>query len=235
MRLVLLPGLNGSSALFSPLLDALAPLDCQTLSLPEQGPQDYDSLAKALSTRLGVAPFILLGESFSGPIAYRLALRQPIGLRGVIFAASFLTCPNTALALLRHLPIPLVLATQPSLLRALCLGKTANDEVVRCVQTEIRQLDQTLVHARLATLASLQAPQQRLGLPCLHLWPQQDRLVVSGVARQLANACSDLRQLPLDGPHFILQTQPQRCAQAIRCFMQEVESKRQAPTSPGFP
>lgn len=235
MRLVLLPGLNGSSALFNPLLDALAPLDCQPLSLPEQGPQDYDSLAKALSTRLGAAPFILLGESFSGPIAYRLALRRPMGLRGVIFAASFLTCPNTALALLRHLPISPVFASQPSLLRALCLGRTAKDEVVRCVQTEVRQLDQTLMRARLATLASLKAPQELLGLPCLHLWPQQDRLVAPRAARQLANTCSDLRQLPLEGPHFILQTQPQRCAQAIRSFMQEVENKHQAPTSPAFP
>ena len=124
MRLVLLPGLNGS-ALFAPLLAELRDIDCQVLELPEHGPQDYPSLADALMEQLGTTPFVLLGESYSGPLAYQLALRQPTGLRGVIFAASFLSRPNPALALLAHLPIPNALATQPWLLRTLCLGKTA--------------------------------------------------------------------------------------------------------------
>lgn len=222
MRLVLLPGMNGSSALFTLLLDALGDIDCQPLTLPERGPQDYHSLSEALSTQLGTTPFVLLGESFSGPIAYRLALRQPTGLRGMVFAASFLSCPNPALALLKHLPMPQALATQPWLLHALCLGKAADEDILQRVQREIRRLDQTLLRARLATLAALQAPAQALGLPCLHLWPQQDRLVTSNAAERLAQACSDLRQVRLDGPHFILQTRPQACANAIAEFIQRL-------------
>lgn len=160
MRLVLLPGLNGSSALFAPLLAELRDIDCQVLELPEHGPQDYPSLADALMEQLGTAPFVLLGESYSGPLAYQLALRQPTGLRGVIFAASFLSRPNPALALLAHLPIPNALATQPWLLRTLCLGKTADANMLQRVQREIRRLDQRLLHARMATLASLQATTQ---------------------------------------------------------------------------
>ncbi|MBH3340511.1 alpha/beta fold hydrolase [Pseudomonas mendocina] len=220
MRLVLLPGLNGSSALFSPLLAELGDFDCHTLELPADGSQDYDSLAQPITERLGSAPFVLLGESFSGPLAFRLALRKPSGLRGVIFAASFPTRPNAALALLRHLPMPLRLATQPWLLRAMCLGQDASDQTRHLIQKEILGLDKTLIRARLHTLATLQAPQQQLDLPALHLWPQQDRLVAHKVARQLAHACSDIRQIRLDGPHFILQTQPKVCARAIAEFMQ---------------
>jgi pimeloyl-ACP methyl ester carboxylesterase len=184
------------------------------LSLPTQGSQDYHSLSEALYPQLGGTPFVLLGESFSGPLAYQLALRQPTGLRGVIFAASFLTRPNTALPLLRHLPMPQALATQPKLLRALCLGKAANEDILQRVQREIRRLDQTLLRTRLKTLAALQAPAQALDLPCLQLWPQQDRLV--------AKFCHDIRQIRLDGPHFILQTRAKVCAQAIAGFMQEL-------------
>lgn len=220
MRLVLLPGLNGSSALFAPLLAELGGIDCQVLDLPEHGSQDYDALAQKMAERLGNAPFVLLGESFSGPIAYRLAMRKPSGLLGVVFAASFLTAPSPALPLLKRLPISLRLATQPWLLRAMCLGQQASDQILHLIQEEIRGLDKTLIRTRLHTLATLHAPQQRLDLPTLHLWPQQDRLVAHKVARQLAHACSDIRQIRLDGPHFILQTQPKACARAIAEFMQ---------------
>ncbi|QNH03673.1 alpha/beta fold hydrolase [Pseudomonas sp. B11D7D] len=222
MRLALLPGLNGSSHLFAPLLDELQDIDCQALSLPDQGPQDYDSLADILIRGLGNTPFILLGESFSGPLAYRLAIRKPKGLRGVIFAASFLTRPNAALPLLRHLPMPLALATQPRLLRALCLDNTAEEDILQRVRREIRRLNPSLLRARLGTLAALQAPAQALGIPCLHLWPRQDRLVASAAAERLPQFCSDIRQIRLDGPHFILQTRPKVCAQAIAEFMQEI-------------
>lgn len=220
MRLVLLPGLNGSSALFAPLLAELEDIDCQVLELPEHGPQDYPSLADALMEQLGTTPFVLLGESYSGPLAYQLALRQPTGLRGVIFSASFLSRPNPALALLAHLPMPQTLATQPWLLRALCLGKTADEHMLQRVQREIRRLDPRLLRTRLATLAGLQAPTQTLHLPCLHLWPQQDRLVADSTAERLSKACTDIRQVRLDGPHFILQTRPKACANAIVEFIQ---------------
>ncbi|WP_277372152.1 alpha/beta hydrolase [Pseudomonas sp. AA-38] len=220
MRLVLLPGMNGSSALFTPLIEALGDIDCQPLSLPAQGPQDYSSLADTLFMQLGTTPFVLLGESFSGPLAYQLALRQPTGLRGVIFAASFLSCPNPSPALLKHLPMPLTLATMPWLLRILCLGKTADEAILQRVQREIRRLDPSLLRARLATLASLQAPAQNLDLPCLHLWPQQDRLVANCAAERLPQFCSDISQIRLDGPHFILQTRPQACAKAIAEFIE---------------
>src|SRR5690606_9464114 len=175
MRLVLLPGLNGGSALFAPLLAELGDIDCQVLELPEHGPQDYDALAHKIAERLPSTPFVLLGESFSGPVAYRLAMRKPPGLQGVIFAASFLIAPSAALPLLKRLPISLRLATQPWLLRAMCLGQNASDQTLQLVQKEIRGLDKALIRARLHTLATLQAPLQRLDLPALHLWPQRDR------------------------------------------------------------
>lgn len=222
MRLVLLPGLNGSSALFAPLIETLTGIDCWPLSLPEQGPQDYPSLADGLFEQLGTTPFVLLGESFSGPLAYQLALRQPTGLQGLIFAASFLSRPNSALALLAHLPMPQALATHPWLLRALCLGKTADEHILQRVQREIRRLDQRLLRARMATLASLRAPTQVVDLPCLHLWPRQDRLVANSAAERLAQTCGDIRRIDMDGPHFILQTQPKACARAIAAFMQGI-------------
>lgn len=229
MRVVLLPGLNGSSDLFRPLLDELDDVSIQVLELSAEGPQDHDSLAASLHRQLGEAPFILLGESFSGAIAYRIALQQPTGLRGVIFAASFLSCPSALLPLVRHLPIPRSLSTLTAALKIFCVGRDVSDDLLQQLKQEIRLIPDALLRARLHSLAELRAPQQRLALPALHLWPQQDRLVSHGVAGQLAEYCSDLRKVSIEGPHFILQTRPKVCAKAIRAFTTELLDKAPQP------
>ncbi|VXB81687.1 Alpha/beta hydrolase [Pseudomonas sp. 8AS] len=224
MRLLLLPGLNGSSQLFAPLLPWLQGLQPVPLELPRQGPQDSDSLVSALLPRLGASPFVLLGESFSGHLAYQLALRQPPGLRGVIFAAAFLHRPHPLLPLSRYLPLPRRLLSHERLLQLLCVGRNASPALLELLREEIRQLPDTLLRARLHSLARLQEPAQPLDLPALHLWPQQDRLVSRNAAASLNRHCSDLRRVALDGPHFVLQSRAQACAQAIRGFVTELEA-----------
>lgn len=122
MRLVLLPGLNGNSRLFAPLLAQLADVSCQVIELPRQGRQDHDALAFTLKEQLGATPFVLLGESFSGALAHRLALQCPEGLAGLVFAASFLQRPHPLLTTWSsRLPVPKALLAQSGLLRLFCL------------------------------------------------------------------------------------------------------------------
>ncbi|MDX1369181.1 alpha/beta fold hydrolase [Pseudomonas sp.] len=225
-RLVLLPGLNGSSGLFAPLLEHLNPaLDVQTLSLPDQGEQDFRSLADRLADQLGETPFVLLGESFSGPLAYRLALDNPTGLRGVIFAASFLRRPHPLLGLARRAPLPKWLLRQSCLLRLFCVGGPASAALIELLRQEINALPQALLRARMATLSQLHAPARRLELPALHLLPSQDRLVTHKASASLQAHCSQLQQVAIDGPHFLLQSQPRACARAIERFIATLETK----------
>ena len=220
-RLVLLPGLNGGSALFAPLLAHLRPaLEVQTLDLPTQGSQNHEELADRLLGELGNTAFVLLGESFSGPLAYHLALRQPPGLRGVIFAASFLSKPHPLLALTRYLPLPRWLLRQSSLLRLFCVNGQASAELIQTLREEIQQLPQSLLRARLHSLNQLQSPKLKLELPALHLIAMQDRLVTRQAQINLRSYCKQLTEVTLDGPHFLLQAQPQACAQAIQRFIE---------------
>lgn len=224
MRLLLLPGLNGSNSLFAPLLPWLADMPCQVLELPQEGPQDSNSLVSALLPQLGDSPFVLLGESFSGHLAYQIALRQPPGLRGVIFAAAFLTRPQPLLPLSRYLPLPKRLLSHDFLLKLLCVGQQASPELLALLRKEIRQLPDTLLRARLHTLAQLHEPSRPLALPALHLRPQQDRLISRNASDSLNRHCSDLRQIALEGPHFILQSRAEACAQAIKTFIAELDA-----------
>lgn len=220
----MLPGLNGTSALFEPLLPHLgANLEVDCLALPDSGPQDHESLARRLAPHLqGIdGPFVLLGESFSAPLAYRLAQERPRGLRGLIFAAGFLGCPHPLLPLLplRRLPLPQRLLILPSLLKLFCLGRRADPALLDWLREEIQAIPSALLRARLISLSQPQEPLQPLELPALHLLPLQDRLVMPRAAARLGQHCRQLQQVAIAGPHFLLQRQPQACAQAIERFI----------------
>ena len=218
MRLVLLPGLNGNSSLFAPLLAQLGDLPCSVLELPHQGPQDHDNLANALDDQLGETPFVLLGESFSGPLAFRLALRHSSAMKGLILAASFLSPPHPLLPLACRLPIPANLPAPAWLLRWLCI-EDATPAVLQLLQNEIRHLSPQLVRQRLQAMTRLQSPLDSLSLPTLHLWPTRDRLVSHAAALSIGLHCRDLRVSRIEGPHFLLQSRPEACVQAIQQFI----------------
>ncbi|HBP02831.1 MAG TPA: alpha/beta hydrolase, partial [Stenotrophomonas sp.] len=94
-HVLMLPGLDGSGRLSTPFLPALQAhgLTTQAITLPAQGGQDHAKLAQRLRSQLPGHPFILLAESFSGPLAVELATRHPTGLRGLVLAATFARRP----------------------------------------------------------------------------------------------------------------------------------------------
>lgn len=62
MKLVFLPGMDGTGNLFSPLFRFLPNFDCQVISLPEVGGQDYVSIKNYVKGRFPVEDFILIAE-----------------------------------------------------------------------------------------------------------------------------------------------------------------------------
>ena len=240
LKLVLLPGLDGTTELFEPLRPWLS-RKVEALTLPGAGRQDYSSLGEAMLERLSenAEPFVLLGESFSGPLAHRLALHAPPGLQGVIFAASFLHCPHPLLRWLAALPVPRQMLAHPLLLRAFCLDRGASEATLRLLTKVIRNIPADLLRARLETLSRLQPPTKKLSLPALQLLPTRDHLVSRGASASIHRHCANLQQQPIPGPHFLLQARPQACAEAIESFMTILESRMPdarapASTSQGF-
>lgn len=142
----------------------------------------------------------------------------------MIFAAAFLRRPHPLLALSRYLSLPKRLLSNDQLLQLFCVGRNASPALLALLREEIRQLPDALLRARLHSLTCLQEPSQPLAVPALHLWPQQDRLVSRNSAASLSRHCSDLRQIALEGPHFILQSRAEACAQAIKAFVAELDA-----------
>jgi pimeloyl-[acyl-carrier protein] methyl ester esterase len=93
--LVLLPGLDGTGKLFSEFVNSLgSSVDSRIVAYPKDQPLGYDELeALVMAAIPRNQPFVLLGESFSGPLAIRIAARAPAGLAAVILSASFAKNP----------------------------------------------------------------------------------------------------------------------------------------------
>jgi pimeloyl-[acyl-carrier protein] methyl ester esterase len=113
--LVLLPGLDGTGKLFTELLRAL---DCRVASIVVPYPTDvalgYDELETLVRAALPAqGSYVLLGESFSGPLAIRIAARPPPGLVGLILSVTFASNPYPRWAWARSLAAYLPLKSLP--------------------------------------------------------------------------------------------------------------------------
>jgi len=85
LALVLLPGMDGTGQLFEPFVAALGEeFSVQVVRYPATEPLGYAELASLVRAALPTdRPFVLLGESFSGPIAISVAASAPPQLKEV--------------------------------------------------------------------------------------------------------------------------------------------------------
>jgi pimeloyl-ACP methyl ester carboxylesterase len=103
VALVLLPGMDGTASLFSEFSTALgAEFEVIPVSYPSDVPLGYRELEQVARAALPEdKPFVLLGESFSGPIAIAIAASSPPGLLGLVLCCSFARNPLPLVATLR--------------------------------------------------------------------------------------------------------------------------------------
>ena len=115
--LVVLPGMDGSGVLLTALVENLAPFrPVEVIAFPNERPLGYDELTAFALQRTPSERFVVLGESFSGPIAIEVAATQQ-RVAGLILASTFarhpmptLLAPLAGLLDLRWLPAGLVQA-----------------------------------------------------------------------------------------------------------------------------
>lgn len=218
MKLVLLPGMDGTGKLFSPLIRALSEFDCKVIRLPETGSQDYSSITASVRGKLPEDDFVLVVESFSGPIGSALAREGIENMKGIIFVATFLSAPRKVLLSIAHL-LPLkFLSTMPFSTyfhKILFLGSEASSDLVNLFKTTVNTLPTSLIKARLSTMFSLQAGSDKCGLPAGYIQAVSDNLVLSDKVDEFKYSFKNMVVKTVDGPHFILQAKPAECAVVI--------------------
>ena len=225
--LVLLPGMDGTGLMFGPILPFLEGLDPRVVRYPAELTSYPDCLAFARAQLPLDRPFLLLGESFSGPIAIALAAERPEGLLGLVLCVTFARNPSPGLAwtapLLRALPPRRMF---PLLLRHLLFGRWHTEALTALARTMFPQAPAPMLKARLlAVLAVDHTPLlANIQIPTLALCASQDRLVPPAATRWLQAHLPGLEVITLEGPHWLLQARPEACAQAIQAFAERIQT-----------
>src|SRR5688572_28354175 len=105
VTLVLLPRMDGTGELFAPFVAALGPdQSVVVVRYPTDRTHCYAELEPIARAALPIdQPFVLLGESFSGPVAISIAAAPPHQLKGLVLCCTFARNPYPWFSPLRAL------------------------------------------------------------------------------------------------------------------------------------
>jgi pimeloyl-[acyl-carrier protein] methyl ester esterase len=223
--LVLLPGMDGTGALFQPFIAALSPeIPIAIVSYPPDQALGYKELQALVMASLPSEPFVLLGESFSGPIAISVAAQHPPGLVGVVLCCSFSENPRPNLALpsaVFRLPLPL---PQIHVLAAALMGRFSSKPMRSALRQALSKVLLQVLRSRVLSVLQVDATANlsKIRVPLCYLQATEDWLVPEHVGKQLTDALQNATIERISGPHLLLQICPIECAEKVERFLDNI-------------
>ncbi len=211
--------MDGTGILFKPLLENLSgDIEATVISYPANEKLSYTQLAKYVRKKLpNHGDYVLVAESFSGPIAFLIAQKPPSNLKSIIFVASFLHSPLPILNAIKWLPLTMFfhLPIPNFVIRGFLFGKEAKDEVISLFRESLRKVSKRVLAFRLREIANLSLSSKSVDIRCSYIQATNDKLVPSSNLVAFKKVIQDITVIPVSGPHFILQANPVACAKII--------------------
>ncbi len=234
----LLPGLEGTGRLFERFLAvADGEVEFRTVSYPRHLFLGYEALEALVLHELPVdRPFGLLGESFSGPVALRVAARAPPGLVGLVLVTTFHRDPATAL--LRALgflaPVFFRMPLPPHAVRLLLAGADAPDDLIAEVHSAVASVEPSVMAARAKEALHVDVTDalRACRVPILFVAGKQDRLLRRSLPGEIRALRPDAEVSMLEAPHLVLQRRPREAMQIVSEFLLRCAARRAAEPSP---
>ena len=154
---------------------------------------------------------ILIGESFSGPLAVLLAQRHPDVVDYLVLVATFVVSPVPFVArclpwsLFFRFPLPAFAACR------FMLGPR-DDGLVSLLQRAVCTVSLRTLARRMRSVVEVDVSAQfrQLTCPVTRICPTNDALVPGRFATTMLELREDVIAKPIVGPHPILQTQPEQ-------------------------
>lgn len=232
-HLLLLPGLDGTGRLFSRITphvpDGWIP---KPVAYPPDRTFGLDGYAAFVRSHVpSDEQYAIVAESFSGPIALRLAARQEPNLRALVLVATFVTPPMNALSrwvVRAGAGIGAMFTPPKRVIQAAMLGRYEDPELAAEVQSAVGSVNPNVLASRFRLLAKLDAQPdlQACSVPILYLAGSDDRLVSSEEAEPITRHPS-VTAKTLRAPHLVLQTQPEAAAVEIGAFLSDASQPAQ--------
>ena len=219
MKLILLPGMDGTGLMFRPFTDVANNRSIEVISYPDDKTQKYSNLKSYVRDRLPKdEDYIVIAESYSGPIAYELMKEDIQNLKAVIFIASFLENPRPLLlSILGLLPISIILRLPiPNfIIRRYLLGNGATDILIAEFRTALSNVSPAVLASRLKEISALKKPDKTVNYPCCYIRAEDDKLVPCKSMEVFRELIPNIHIQSVIGPHFLLQLNPEVCLKVI--------------------
>ena len=225
MKLVLLPGLDGTGRLFEPLVQVLpAHLSPVVISYPNDEAQSYPELVRLVKQRVPVSvDYVMLAESFSGPVAIEIAATHPSNLKALILSATFVSNPALLPQIMSFLLCGPFFALDPPqfVVGRYLLGENPPIDLVETFRRAKRSVRSDVLAFRMRSVinADVRKAFAACRLPILYLRAKQDRLVKTRSLVQMQEIKLEMTVVEIEGPHLLLQREPAKCAEAIGHFL----------------
>src|SRR5262249_49865501 len=216
--------LDGTEVFFRPLMGRLpATIRPLALNYPDVGPHGYRALLDFVRSQLAEIPhYVILGSSFSGPLAVMLAAAEPRKVRGMILAATFVSSPSAPLAHL-HFAVrtPLVAALRVARRLPIWILRPQGDALrIAKQETWSRVSAHALAaRARAALSADMSETLNRCGQPLLCVTYHADDVVPPSCADEVRRHCVHARHITLPGGHLAMFSDPGPLAAEIVRFI----------------
>lgn len=227
--LILLPGMDGTGTLYEPLHQALnGKCKLLVMTYPVDQTMGYADLEALVKSQLPMdEDYVLLGESFSGPIAISIAATQPVRLKALILCATFARNPYPWLAVFRYaLPFLPTRLAPLSVLSYLLLGRFSSKELRTQLADALVQVSPISLKARLYAVLSCDVTEKlkAIQVPVLYLQATRDRLVPASAHADIKRKLHEMETCKYDAPHFLLQTKADEVVNDILRFTSETKA-----------
>jgi pimeloyl-ACP methyl ester carboxylesterase len=225
--LVLLPGLDGTGLLFADFVAELKQVAPELEPIVVRYPTDqvlgYAELERIARQSLPAnRPFVLLGESFSGPISISIAASRPPGLVGLILVCTFARYPRELFRRLQRLaPLVPVKGRVVSLARRIAAHQPISAVVEAKLMEASGKVSSEVFRKRISELLKIDVSEKlgEIDVPILDLRALKDGVVPNRAARDIRRLGRRVSMVEMDAPHFILQALPRETAVAVREFV----------------
>lgn len=216
--------MDGTGELFADFVnalgDAVAPL---VVSYPPDQALDYAGLTEFARSRLPLdRPFVLLGESFSGPVAIALAASSPPGLAALILSCTFARNPTPVFSIFKHALGALPVSPKfTGLISPFMLGACSTAALRAALRAAVGTATAAVMRVRMRAVLEVDysVRMRAVHVPILYLQAAQDRVVLAGSARHLQSLHAGIELVRLRGPHLLLQAAPAETASVVKRFM----------------
>jgi pimeloyl-[acyl-carrier protein] methyl ester esterase len=223
-QLIILPGLDGTGTRLTPFLremERAAPT--RIIGYPPDLPLGYAELESLVRRSLPQGErYVLLAESFSGPIAIRVAADPPAGLAGLVLCGTFARNPLPWLRAVRALAVRVPFKSLPRWLRAPLLWGSADPRrAPPRAERASAIVAKAVIRQRLHEVLTVDVTARLAGidLPTLILSGTRDRIVPRSAMRLLVLRTRHGELAEIDGPHLLLQSRPAESAAAVLRFL----------------